>query len=205
MEPRTPSRVAAVVLTGGASRRMGRHKPAIEVDGVPIVERVLAAVAGLPVVVVGRPDAVPAGVRVVSEQPPGGGPVAALAAGLASLQDTTTGYAAPLAPSPPDLLVVLAGDLPLLSSSLVAALVAAAESRTAVAVIDGPGGANWLCAAWPVALLRARLAALGDPDGASMRALVGDTEVTLVPDPTGAATDVDTPEDLARLTERPRD
>ncbi|MBM0207341.1 nucleotidyltransferase family protein, partial [Micromonospora sp. STR1s_5] len=60
---------AAVVLAGGAARRMGGvDKPALPVGGRPMRDRVLAAVTdATPRVVVGATHAVPAGVRVVRE------------------------------------------------------------------------------------------------------------------------------------------
>ena len=38
--------LVGVVLTGGASRRMGRTKALVEIDGVPMAARVAAALAG---------------------------------------------------------------------------------------------------------------------------------------------------------------
>ncbi|MEU5669641.1 NTP transferase domain-containing protein [Micromonospora sp. NPDC047753] len=100
---------AAVVLAGGAARRMGGlDKPALPVGGRPMRDRVLAAVAdATPRVLVGAADAVPAGVRVVREDPPGGGPVAAAAAGLALLDTDVT------------LVALLAADLPLLTRAAI--------------------------------------------------------------------------------------
>ncbi len=100
---------AAVVLAGGAARRMGGvDKPALPVGGRPMRDRVLAAVAdATPRVLVGAAQAVPAGVRVVREDPPGGGPVAAAAAGLALLPPDTT------------VVALLAADLPLLTRAAI--------------------------------------------------------------------------------------
>ncbi|MEW1584155.1 NTP transferase domain-containing protein [Micromonospora vinacea] len=100
---------AAVVLAGGAARRMGGvDKPALPVGGQPMRDRVLAAVTdATPRVLVGAADAVPAGVLVVREDPPGGGPVAAAAAGLALLDADTS------------LVALLAADLPLLTRSAI--------------------------------------------------------------------------------------
>jgi molybdopterin-guanine dinucleotide biosynthesis protein A len=171
---------------------MGRHKPAIVVGGRPIIERVLSAVAGWPVVVVGSAEGVPGGTRVVSEEPPGGGPVAGIAAGCAAL--TTGPYAAELGPSAPDVVVVLAGDLPLLTREHVAALVAAVDDR--VAVTRSSSGPNWLCSAWPAELLRDRLVAVGGPAGVSVRRLLGEAPRIEVPDVADVAVDVDTPVEL---------
>ncbi|MEU8386531.1 NTP transferase domain-containing protein [Micromonospora sp. NPDC048843] len=100
---------AAVVLAGGAARRMGGvDKPALPVGGRPMRDRVLAAVSdATPRVLVGAADAVPAGVRVVREDPPGGGPVAAAAAGLALLDPDVT------------VVALLAADLPLLTRTAI--------------------------------------------------------------------------------------
>jgi molybdopterin-guanine dinucleotide biosynthesis protein A len=180
---------------------MGRHKPAIVVGGRPIVERVLDAVAGWPVVVVGSAEGVPAGTRVVSEEPPGGGPVAGIAAGFASL--TTGPYAAELGSSAPDVVVVLAGDLPLLTrqhlSDLVDAVVAVDDR---VAVTRSSSGPNWLCSAWPSELLRLRLLAVGGPAGVSVRRLLGEVARVEVPDLADVAVDVDTPGDLEVVRRR---
>jgi len=48
--------VEAVILTGGASRRMGQDKASLLVDGVPLAERIVSSLlrAGVPVTVLGR-------------------------------------------------------------------------------------------------------------------------------------------------------
>src|SRR5712692_7095438 len=76
--------VAGVLLTGGASRRMGRDKALLVVDGRTLAERgaeLLAAVAD-PVVEVGPGHS---GLAAVQEDPPGSGPLAGLCAGAAEL------------------------------------------------------------------------------------------------------------------------
>ena len=144
------------------------------------------------------PAGVPAGTRVVSEEPPGGGPVAGIAAGWAVL--TTIPYAAELAPSAPDVVVVLAGDLPLLTREHLVALAAAVDER--VAVTRSSSGPNWLCSAWPAELLRERLAAVGGPAGVSVRRLLGQVGRIEVPDAADVAVDVDTPAELESARRR---
>jgi molybdopterin-guanine dinucleotide biosynthesis protein A len=182
---------------------MGTHKPGIPMGGRPIVERVLEAVAGLAAVVVGSGDGVPTGTLVVSEDPPGGGPVAGIAAGWAAIQEVP--YAAGLAPSAPDVVVVLAGDLPLLTAGHVEALVEAVRSADPgerVAVTVSTSGPNWLCAAWPSRLLAARLAAVGDPSGVSVRRLLEGVPRVEIDDAADVAVDVDTPAELEAARRR---
>src|SRR3954451_21606618 len=74
----------AVVLAGGSGRRLGGvDKPALRVGSTSLLDRVLGAVPDASsVVVVGPSRATSRPVTWVREDPPGGGPVAALAAGL---------------------------------------------------------------------------------------------------------------------------
>jgi molybdopterin-guanine dinucleotide biosynthesis protein A len=187
---------AVVVLAGGRGRRLGGPaKPAIEVAGRPMLQRVLAAVATARArVVVGPPELgalVPAGVAVVREEPPGGGPVAALAAGL------------PWVPSEAAGLVVLAADLPLLSAAAVRRVLAAVGSGDGAVYVDGSGRRQWLCGAWRPDAVRRRLAELeasGPLAGRSLRELMGPLSVVEVSSAAGEPPpwyDCDTPAALA--------
>jgi molybdopterin-guanine dinucleotide biosynthesis protein A len=185
-----------VVLAGGRGRRLGGPaKPAMEVGGRPMLQRVLAATAAARVrVVVGPPELgalVPAGVSVVREEPPGGGPVAALAAGLVTV--------------PPNVarLVLLAADLPLLTPAAVRRLVDAIGPGDGAVYVDGAARRQWLCGAWRSDAVRGRLAELaasGPLAGRSLRELFGPLAVAEV---SGAAAeappwyDCDTPAALA--------
>jgi molybdopterin-guanine dinucleotide biosynthesis protein A len=116
-----PQVVAAAVLAGGASRRMGRDKATMPVGGTPLAAWALAAAARVadPVVLV-APAGHPArelGAALVTD--PGHGPLAALAAALESLD---AGH-----------VLVLAGDHPGLKVELLAHLVGLRGRAEAVA------------------------------------------------------------------------
>jgi molybdopterin-guanine dinucleotide biosynthesis protein A len=184
----TPEPYAAVVLAGGRGARLGgRAKPQLVVGGRTILDAVLAAVADAGQrVVVGPPQPVPDGVLVVREHPPGGGPVAALRAGLESVTA--------------DVVAVLAGDLPFLTPGLVADL----RSRLTgdgVLVVDDTGRDQLLLGVWRTARLRAAL-----PEAAAhvpLRRVLAPLAVRrlrpVVPQGTPPPwTDCDTPADLER-------
>ncbi|MET8910293.1 NTP transferase domain-containing protein [Micromonospora sp. NPDC004551] len=192
---------AAVVLSGGAARRMGGvDKPARPVGGRPMLHRVLAAVADAGErIVVGPAGLVPEGVRVTREEPPGGGPVAGASAGLALLGAGATTVA------------LLAADLPLLTPAAVAELRRALDGSTAgvACYVDGDGRRQHLCAVWRVTALRAALDRLaaergGTVDGAPVRGLLAGTTVREVSwSGSGPAPwfDCDTDEDVRRAEE----
>ena len=87
-----------MVLAGGAGRRLGgADKPTLTVAGQSMLTRVLAAVHDAdPRIVVGRvPPDLPVHVHSTSEEPPGGGPVAAASAGLTLVPDALVGHCWP--------------------------------------------------------------------------------------------------------------
>ncbi|WAL63351.1 NTP transferase domain-containing protein [Amycolatopsis cynarae] len=176
--------LAGIVLAGGAARRLsGVDKPMLEVGGLPLLHRAVEALAAAsPVVVVGpRRPGLPA-VRWAREEPPGGGPLAALAAGLAVLPET-------------ELVAVLAGDLAAITASTVDRLVAAVGDGSAGAVlVDGEGRRQWLIGVWRAVRLRAVLPAR--PENASLRGVLGALDIVGVPEKPGESADIDTPEDL---------
>ena len=176
---------------------MGSHKPVLDVGGRPLVARVLAAASDRPALVVGPGQGVPEGVCVVLERVPGGGPVAGLATAVEAL---TVAAGA----SRPDAVVVLAADLPFVTSAHVDRLLGALESADLAVTVDRDGRTNWLCAAWRLPALQARLDEVGDAYGRSMRELASGICTQSVDDPAELALDVDTPADLARARERDR-
>jgi molybdopterin-guanine dinucleotide biosynthesis protein A len=173
----------AIVLAGGTGRRLGgADKPQLTVGGRTLLDRAVAAVSDAQrVIVVGPTQPVAGRVTWCRESPPGGGPVAAIAAGV------------PLTSAPT--VVVLAADLPWIAPA-VPGLIAAAASGVAL-LVDAGGRVNHLAAAWTRHALGAALEAIGDPAGAPVRALLAGVEHVLVPDPDGWGRDCDTWDDLA--------
>jgi molybdopterin-guanine dinucleotide biosynthesis protein A len=175
--------LAAIVLAGGASRRWGgRHKPAIPVAGTPMLDRVLAAVPqAWPRVVVGPDQTVPDDVVVVREDPPLGGPAAAIAAGVGAVLSVARHSAGTgRSGGGPSCVAVLAGDQPLLSVETVAVLVdavRAAPGDVAGAVYVDGGRAQLLCGVWRLPALTRRCVEAAGADGkafagSSVRALL---------------------------------
>lgn len=188
----------AVVLAGGAARRLGgADKPGVRVGGRALLDRVLAACAdaGTTVVVAGpRPTARP--VTWAHEDPPGGGPVAALDAGL---RHTDAEH-----------VVVLSADLPFLEPATVRRLLGALRTGGAEgALLTDTGGRDQpLVAAYRVSALRRELGALthehGGLTGLPLRRLTAALELTRVSDPV-ASFDCDTWDDIAAARARIRE
>lgn len=173
---------AAVVLAGGTSRRMGSDKLAAEVAGTALLDRVLAAVAHAEeVVAVGPARTTAYDVTWVREDPPGGGPGAAVAAGLAALR------------SAPAVVALLAGDLPLVDRRTVDTL--RGHGRNVVA-LDADGREQTLLGTWLTADLRAAVARQPALEGLPLRRLLEGVPRTGVRLGTSAL-DCDTPEELA--------
>ncbi|MFJ9731356.1 NTP transferase domain-containing protein [Streptomyces sp. NPDC101171] len=196
--PGTAAPYDAVVLAGGAARRLGgADKPAVRVGGRALLDRVLTACAGAATTVVvagARPTARP--VRWAREEPSGGGPVAALEAGL---RLTTAEYAA-----------VLSADLPFLEAATLERLLAVLRDTGAdgAMLTDAEGRDQPLVAAYRTAALRRELAALaarhGGLTGLPLRRLTGALQLTRVPDPL-ASFDCDTWDDIADARARIRE
>jgi molybdopterin-guanine dinucleotide biosynthesis protein A len=180
----------AIVLSGGGAARLGgADKASIEVGDRTLLEHAIAAlVEASEIVVVGSEVPTSRPVTFTREDPTGGGPVAGLLAGISAFART------------PDRVVVLAVDMPLVSSDTVRRLLAAAQEDGAV-LVDASGRDQYLCAAYSVgAIERASSAAEGvRGHGVAVRDLVGSMRLARVAAVDDEAQDLDTWEDLARF------
>jgi molybdenum cofactor guanylyltransferase len=193
-----PMTAAGLLLTGGASRRMGHDKATVSVVAgeEPLARRTARHLAATtnPTFEIGPGHS---DLPRVTEDPPGAGPLAAVAAGQRRLR--MAGWTGPA--------VVVATDLPRLTRSLLVWLVDHPSPRSVVPVSGGVP--QTLCARYAAQDLdvAVELAAAGKR---SMRDLLGGIDALLAgpevwtpaADDPDALVDVDTPSDLARLRAR---
>ena len=171
------------MLTGGGSTRLGRDKATAPLGGRRLIDRMLDQIpSDVEVVVVGPDPEVERPVRVTREQPPGGGPVAAIGAGLELVHT--------------DVVVVLAADMPWAVPPVIG--LAAEMGPEDVRVPLAGGHLQGLAAVYRVSALRqADLVA-----GSSMRHLLDRLNLHVVAMPEALFADIDTPTDLAAAQRR---
>ena len=206
--------LAAIVIAGGAARRFGADKLALrDAEGRSLLEVTVAGVAEVaePVIVVGpertgfrQLDEAATTSSLVQlaetadgsrslvwtrEDPPGGGPCAALISGLACVPDEATHVA------------VLAGDAPL-GGMAVTALRQVIDDAAVAVVTDGSGREQPMTAVYAVPALKAAVAAYGDGRDMSIRQVLDDLRpqtVVAIIDQWSASSDIDLPDDAGRF------
>jgi molybdopterin-guanine dinucleotide biosynthesis protein A len=167
---------------------MGADKTAATLGVTTVLDHLLDTLpVAWPVVAVGPERATTRSVRWTRESPAGGGPVAAVAAGM-SLVDT-------------ELVVVLAGDMPFAAQAAtrLAAALRDDPMTDAVVSVDPDGRPNPLLAAYRTPALRAVLPS--PPRDARARSLLALAHTTRRV-ATAASLDVDTPDALAEARHR---
>lgn len=202
--PETSATVAAIILAGGASSRLGgTDKTRLPIAGASALERVLRAAPHGRRIVVGPSGQDGAdlaerhGARFVLEDPPRSGPLAALARGVAEFSEG------------PDeaTVLVLGGDMPMLRPETLRVLAARSGASGQVVSLAGEGGhVQFLGAAWPLGRLRQALAAVEHESGGwadlSLRRLyaqLGEGELATLPATGAEGADIDTPDALAQV------
>ena len=136
----------------------------------------------------------PEGVCLTTEEPPGGGPVAGIAAGLSLVAGDAL----------PAHVAVLASDLPFLTAAALRVLweAAADDGLDGAVLVDGSGRPQWLAGIWRIDALTAHMPP--DPAGASMRQVLNDLRTIHVAAPSDeppAWFDCDTEQDIRRAEE----
>lgn len=201
-----PGPVDLVVLAGGQGRRLGgRNKAALEIGGRSLLYRLLTGVdlGGQLVLVQPEPEsgrlpgeAARAGrVRRTLEDPPDGGPVAGIAAGLDALpRGSSVSWVAVVAVDQPQAAQALA--------ALADELRQVPDTAEAVSHVDATGHRQWLLAVYRRSALERALAALPDVRDTSVRRLVSDLRWHEVERGAEHLGDVDTWEDVEAWARR---
>lgn len=185
-----PVPLAAVVLAGGASRRMGRDKATVVVDGLTLVERVVATVSRRcsPVFVIAAPgQPLPTlNAEVLRDEIRGVGPLLATGRGLRAAADAGHRWA-----------FVCAVDMPHLTMDFVDDLAAPAARLGVDVVLPWDGRDHYLAGVYRTSLAD-RIATLVAAGERSMRALVDSVDTQRIVMPAQRAlTNANTPADLA--------
>ncbi len=183
------STLSAIILTGGRSRRFGSDKSHALIGKKTLVEELLTSLSqDMDIVVVGptienasRP------LKYTQEDPRGGGPVAAISAGLDFVQS--------------DFVAIIATDMPFAGQIIGSLGRATPFDQDALIPLDARGVRQPLCAIYRAASLRKALTTLGNVENQSMRnlaQLLDVKEVLLSPELERILIDIDTPSDLER-------
>jgi molybdopterin-guanine dinucleotide biosynthesis protein A len=185
----------AIVLAGGPARRLdGADKGAVQIARIPLLRRALEIVAAARSTVVVGPasNADTAGVvdparpiTFITENPPRGGPAAAISAGLAAAEN--------------DLVVVLACDMPFVGVVTVQRLLAAVTARCDGALlVDESGRRQYLAAAYRTTSLRTALDRLDTIQNAPVHKVISVLTMTEIAADPEEAFDIDTWSDVDR-------
>ncbi|HEX2285268.1 MAG TPA: molybdenum cofactor guanylyltransferase [Mycobacterium sp.] len=188
----SPIPLAAVVLAGGASRRMGRDKATLPYEGKTLVEHMVSVVSPRcsPVFVIAAPGQPlpPLQAEVLRDEVRGVGPLLATGRGLRAAAEAGL-----------ELAFVCAVDMPLLSVDLIDELAGPAVRLGADVVLPWDGRDHYLAGIYRTSLAE-RVAALVAAGERSMRALVDtvDTQRIVMPEQPSLA-NVNTAADLSEI------
>jgi len=181
------TKLSAMILTGGASSRFGSDKSQAMLGERSLIENLLSTLpSNIEIIVVG-PQVQNASrvVRYAQESPLGGGPVAAIHAGLDLINS--------------EFVAIIATDMPFAHRILDVLIQNFPETEDATIPLDSQGVRQTLCALYRAESLRRAVAELGSTHGQSVRNLthlLSVKEVQLEPSLQRILLDIDTPSDL---------
>ena len=138
-EVNSPS-LSAAILAGGKSRRMGQSKALLEIDGIPVIDRVAQILRQITseLLIIVSPGASPVGLnlsgaKIITDQAPNRGPLMAI---FTALRATSASHC-----------LVLACDLPLITVPILAEMIRVVDTYDAVVPITD-NGYEPLCAVY---------------------------------------------------------
>ena len=190
LEPVNKSDLSVIVLTGGSSRRMGSDKASLNFGPGTLLQFQLNQIPNnIPIIVVGDVADAGSDVLFTRENPPGSGPVAAIAAGLELV--TTAGV------------LLLAVDAPFAAPHVLTLNLT--PGHDAIVPKDLNGKAQYLAGLYRSDSLRHALEKLGSPKNRSMRELISHLPavefIELNSDNAHDFVDLDTLEDVTHARE----
>jgi molybdenum cofactor guanylyltransferase len=135
--------IAGYVLAGGGSRRFGRDKALVEIDGEPMLARMVALLRGVPMAVkmiAGRGKYEGFGVEMLEDRWPGEGPLGGIITALEDAGKSATRC---------EWSLVVSCDMPFLMRDWIAFLCErAGKSEAQVILAHSAHGPEPLCACW---------------------------------------------------------
>ncbi|HZP83875.1 MAG TPA: molybdenum cofactor guanylyltransferase [Chthonomonadaceae bacterium] len=190
---------SAIILAGGQSRRMGQDKALLPMNGMTLLEHVVASLLRVATEVVVVADVqdkyvLPCG-RVLADTFPGSGPVGGILTGLTALREGRH--------------IVVACDMPLLNVAVLQLLLKAHTPEWDAVVPEINGQPEPLCAVYAHTAAPRLMRFLENGGRAAREALshlrvkrVGEGVLRRIDPELACFTNVNTPEDLARLHRR---
>ncbi len=194
--------LAAIVLAGGRSSRLGKNKAIVKLTDVTMLENAVQAVKNAdPIVVVAPKDTFecafdgkpPGNVVRTLEDPPFGGPVAGIVAGLRAIQSGNIKRVAIVAcdvPGAPEAIRRLGGQ---------------EMGVDGIVAEDHDGYAQYLLGIYSIVFLRGVCENVGSGHERSVRSFLGGGRLRHEPLSDFLTKDIDTPDDMAWVKTRDKE
>lgn len=180
---------SVIILSGGTSRRFGSDKAQALLGDHSLLNEILISIpVSTPVLLVGpEPTGITRQVSLTQEDPPYGGPVAGIDAGIAQI-DT-------------ELVAIIATDMPFAVAVVESLILEITSEDDVLLPLDANGYPQFLSGIYRTTALKSALLGITQVQGAAMRDLVTGMRVRhwhSTPAQAAALVDIDTREDLER-------